>query len=417
MYQTRRLSDQRKLVSPLALLISLILSTLTRADAIKLSGLWIEDVTIQGINDSTLTYVTSVANEAQCKLADVQGIRLTAIPELGQAEAMLESGKDLPRAVALLGEVRGKAGQAWLRDWATYRQMFAAAAAQQPMEAVNAYLTLARSAPTAFYLQSFPPQGLKAITNDSLRQEILRVVDAGLGQIEGEAAVAVKQLRTDIAGIQFSPAGAPDDAANDDGQTALPPTPTEAPAAPDKPVLPRNTPKIAYVVDASGSLMDTLPFVIQELKKTINELSDQQSFTVIFAVDGKALEIPPSGLKQATPELKEHVIAWLNPRAGNIAPGGATDLLPSISQALGYRPQLLYILSDNVTGRGQHEREQKALAAEIERANTGGTKINTIQLFYPDALTAYGFEPTLKIISDKTGGVYKFVDAGELGLR
>ncbi len=178
-----------------------------------------------------------------------------------------------------------------------------------------------------------------------------------------------------------------------------------------------NARQIAFIIDASGSLIDTLPFVIQELKKTINELSDQQSFTVIFAVDGKVIEVPPAGLKKATPELKERVMAWFDPRAGNIVPRGVTDPVPAITQALRYRPQLLYILSDNITGRGQYERDQQVLLAEIERANTGGTKINTLQFLYPDGLTAYGFEPTLKIISTKTGGVYKFVDAGELGLR
>ncbi len=178
-----------------------------------------------------------------------------------------------------------------------------------------------------------------------------------------------------------------------------------------------NVEQFAFIIDASGSLIDTLPFVIRELKKTIDGLSEKQSFTVIFAVDGKVLEVPPAGLKLATPETKERIMAWFDPQAGNVVPRGATDPMPAITQALRYRPQLLYILSDNITGRGQYERDQKVLLAEIDRANTGGTKISTVQFLYPDALTAYGFEPTLKIISDKTGGTYKFVDAGELGLR
>ncbi len=178
-----------------------------------------------------------------------------------------------------------------------------------------------------------------------------------------------------------------------------------------------NARKIAFIIDASGSLIDTLPFVIQELKKTINDLSDQQSFAVIFAVDGHVVEMPPSGLTPATPEMKEKAMAWMDPRAGNVVPRGLTDPVPAVIQALRYRPDLLYILSDNITGRGHYERDQKELLAEIERANSAGTKINTLQFLYKDPLEAYGFQPTLKVISDKSGGVYKLVDAGELGLR
>ena len=65
-----------------------------------------------------------------------------------------------------------------------------------------------------------------------------------------------------------------------------------------------NAYKIIYIVDASGSLIDTLPFVIKELKRSINELSDRQEFNVIFFQAGDAIEVnvPRRGWKSATSE-------------------------------------------------------------------------------------------------------------------
>lgn len=184
-----------------------------------------------------------------------------------------------------------------------------------------------------------------------------------------------------------------------------------------------NAKRIAYVVDASGSLMDSLPFVILELKRSIAELSEQQSFTIIFyqvGLDGKSkvVEVPPRGLKRADAETKQRVIEWIDTSAGNVIPAGKTNPVAAVKQALAYRPQLLFLLSDNITGSGQYELDQKTLLSEIKRANRDNTKINTIQFLYPDQLAQVaGMKGTLETIAADTGGIYKFVDAHELGLR
>ncbi len=197
-----------------------VMASQSLADAVKLGGFWIEDVTIQSISDGNINYVSSAGSEAQRKLKDVQGLRLTAMPDLGEAEALLENGKELPKAVNLLAGVRSKARQDWLRDWATYRQMVAAAAAQQPMEAVNAYLALARSKPGDFYLQAFPPEAIKAVSNESLKQAIIRALDAAAPQLQGDAAKAVKDLRIKVAAVKFGDAVSnPDNGTQPGGDT------------------------------------------------------------------------------------------------------------------------------------------------------------------------------------------------------
>ena len=180
-----------------------------------------------------------------------------------------------------------------------------------------------------------------------------------------------------------------------------------------------NARRLVYLIDASGSLMDTLDFVILELKRSINDLNPQQSFTVIFFQGGEQpKEVPATrGIRPATPEIKLKVIEWIDRDAGNVFPKLSADPIPALKLALQYHPQLVFILSDNITGRGRYEVDQRRLLREIERANKGQTAINTIQFIYRDTLESYGLKPTMEEIADRNGGLYKFVDAKELGIE
>jgi hypothetical protein len=175
--------------------------------------------------------------------------------------------------------------------------------------------------------------------------------------------------------------------------------------------------RVAFLIDASGSLIDTLPFVITELKKSINTLREKQEFTVIFFQGDQVIEIPPRGLKPAIPSTKIKAMRWIDPGSGHVVPHGKTNPLAGVKKALSYRPQLLFILSDNITGSGQNELDQETVVAQVRKANIANTRINTIQFLYPDSLTRFGKQPTLKIISNDSGGTYKFVDRRSLGLE
>ena len=177
-----------------------------------------------------------------------------------------------------------------------------------------------------------------------------------------------------------------------------------------------NAKRIIYVVDASGSLLDSLPFVLAELKRSISELSEKQVFNVIFfnanlGGSQQVVEVPPGNMRVADSANKQRAIEWIDATAGNIIPGGKTDPIPAVKRALAQNPQLMFLLSDNITGRGIYELDQDTLLAEIKRANRGNAKINTIQFLYPDRIG------TLQKIADSTGGIYKYVDAREVGLR
>jgi len=181
-----------------------------------------------------------------------------------------------------------------------------------------------------------------------------------------------------------------------------------------------NAKRISYIIDASGSLMDTLPFVMSELKRSINGLSEQQSFTVVFFGDGgKVTEIPPPGLKPITSDTRTNAFKWMDIEEGNVVPGGQAGHGPldALKKVLSYKPDLIFMLSDNITGQGRYEITQATLRGEIKTANKNKTKINTIQFLYPDPLVKIpGMRPTLEVISQDSGGLHKFVSGKELGL-
>jgi len=177
-----------------------------------------------------------------------------------------------------------------------------------------------------------------------------------------------------------------------------------------------NALQLVYVIDASGSLVDSLEFVIVELKRSISDLTGRQRFSVIFFQgDRPPLEVPPHGLQAATPQRKQAVKKWIDLDSGNITAAGTTNPVPAIELALKYNPQLIILLSDNITGQeGMYEIKQKQLLQAIEQANRHDTKISTIQFLHRDPLEAAGLPPTMKLIAQRNGGRYRFIDEQEL---
>jgi len=176
-----------------------------------------------------------------------------------------------------------------------------------------------------------------------------------------------------------------------------------------------NARTVAYVVDASGSLIDSLPFVINELKDSFRKLSDEQRFTVIFFQQGIAIEVPAPnrGMKVASRENIKKVSDWITLENGNIVPRGSSNPVKAVQLALAYKPDLIYILSDNITGRGRYAIDQTELLDIIRKTKASrgatNTRINTIQFLYPDPLE------TLRKIAEQNEGRYRYVDASVVG--
>ena len=190
-----------------------------------------------------------------------------------------------------------------------------------------------------------------------------------------------------------------------------------------------NARNIAFIVDASGSMVDVLPFVVNELKRVVNELKPAQNITIImFSGDG-VYEVPGGGgvrgLRPCTPRFKEDIREWVSLENFRYETGGrgSQNVQQAIERALSYKPQLVFLLSDNLTGGGQgatqHEIFQDDLAKAIRDANKfkPPAKFNTIQFLYQDPLVRAGLKGTLQLIADETGGNYKFIGARDLNLE
>lgn len=179
-----------------------------------------------------------------------------------------------------------------------------------------------------------------------------------------------------------------------------------------------NARRIAFVIDASGSLIDNFPFVISELKRSVSQLSGRQYFTVIFYQGQDVIEVPPFGIdaKRATPAIKQQVNDWLSADQYNITPKGTTNPVKALRLAFRYEPHLVFLLSDAITGQGQYEIDQLKLLKEIERVNRSGTKINTLQFLQKDPLEKAGLTGTMELIAKENGGDPTFVTKEQLNI-
>ncbi|HWB18886.1 MAG TPA: hypothetical protein VG711_01185 [Phycisphaerales bacterium] len=178
-----------------------------------------------------------------------------------------------------------------------------------------------------------------------------------------------------------------------------------------------NARRIVYVIDASGSMIAHLPFVVNELVRSMSALNEQQSFGVVFFQGNKAKwATPENSLMKATKEEKSKVEKWIK---DTIIPRGRSNPLEALRGALRLKPDVIFLLSTNITGSGEFEIDQKDLLAQLDELNpvseTNGRRpvqINCVQFLDPDPLG------TLAKIAEAHGGKqgYRFVSRQDLGL-
>lgn len=178
-----------------------------------------------------------------------------------------------------------------------------------------------------------------------------------------------------------------------------------------------NAQRIMYVIDASGSMIAYLQFILHELSKSLDSLTEQQSFGILFFQRNQAVAVPPARrLTAARANEIARSLQWID---DNVVPAGRSNPIPAIEQALRLQPDVIFILSVNITGAGHYEVDQRDLLARLNELNpndpaTGRrrTQINCIQFLDPDPLD------TLRLIAEEHGGPggYKFLSRQELGL-
>ena len=182
--------------------------------------------------------------------------------------------------------------------------------------------------------------------------------------------------------------------------------------------------RIVFVVDASGSMIGVFPFVIAELSRSLAKLSPAQSYAVIFFQRDEALLAPPRGrLTTATNEHVERTIRWIRGEPGRpptVVPTGRSNPMRALKAALELDPEVIFLLSSNVTGSGRYAVDLAELLEQLDQLNPidprsqrRETSINCIQFLDPDPLDA------LRRIVEQHGtdGGYRFLGRTELGLK
>jgi hypothetical protein len=159
---------------------------------------------------------------------------------------------------------------------------------------------------------------------------------------------------------------------------------------------------VVYVMDRSGSMSDTFGLLQRELMRAVGSLGADQLFNVIWFNEGRATELFPR-MKPATLDNKREAFAAIK----QIVPSGQTEPLDAVRRGLGYRPDVLFLLSD-----GDFGEENKRIMDTIRQRNRGrATRINTILFVYD---TMGEGELVLRRIAEDNGGVYKHVTEDEL---
>lgn len=139
-----------------------------------------------------------------------------------------------------------------------------------------------------------------------------------------------------------------------------------------------NSRRIAYVFDATADRHKALPYMVKELKRSIDSLQLNVAFTVIIVHGNQALESPPVGLKYSYPKAKKRVYDWLDKTVARISTDRYTrvEVTEALQWAFYYRPHIVWVLSSDV---------QRLVPESLDYliAKRRGAKINIIQFINP----------------------------------
>lgn len=159
----------------------------------------------------------------------------------------------------------------------------------------------------------------------------------------------------------------------------------------------RGVKSIVYVVDRSGSMLDTFGHVRGELRRSISGLRRSQKFHVIFFSSGEPVESPPRKLVSAIEARKTEFFDFLQ----SLSPQGSTHPEAAMRRALALEPDLIYFLTDGEFDRG--------LLGKLNEWNQSRrVRIYTIAFF--DAAGA----ALLEHIAREHKGEFKFVSEHDL---
>jgi hypothetical protein len=158
-----------------------------------------------------------------------------------------------------------------------------------------------------------------------------------------------------------------------------------------------NARRVAYIVDASGTMMSIFVNVRHELHKSIDVLKPSQAFNIFFFSESNVKPYSKDSLRAATPDNKRNAYKF----AESVIATGATDPIPAIRMAFQQKPELIYILTDGF----ENATSLQAIVDEFRRLNPDKkVKVNALLI---RSAPAPELEKVLREIVKENGGVYK----------
>ncbi|MEO0515355.1 MAG: FHA domain-containing protein [Planctomycetota bacterium] len=185
------------------------------------------------------------------------------------------------------------------------------------------------------------------------------------------------------------------------------------PAVPQTPVNPAvlNAPRrVAFLVDISGTMVDSMPQLRAHLADAIDRLEPDTAFTVLLFRQNQAIELPPTGLRIASASARSQAIRWLNDDlsqgAGAVQLGGRSDPTRALNTALDYAVSDLVVLSDNALGKRAKPNGGDLGVLDLMDAleDHPDIKLHAVQFNYADE------RQLLRQLTDRFDGDYQFVE-------
>jgi len=165
---------------------------------------------------------------------------------------------------------------------------------------------------------------------------------------------------------------------------------------------------VVYVVDASGSMVDSMnQGVLTWLETQVGSLRPDDTFTVMFFRDDEVLETPPAGLKPGRRVQQAKALDWMAPESGNMRPRGRSRPLAALRLAASYQASEIVLLTDDNFGlRSGEDVSPDALTQMLRPTGPDAAMptVHAVQFFYEDTTGR------LKDIANAFGGRYEFVE-------
>ena len=165
-----------------------------------------------------------------------------------------------------------------------------------------------------------------------------------------------------------------------------------------------NAHKYVYILDHSGSMLETFDYLREEAKRSVNGMLPVQSFSVVMVSESASVIFP--ALVRATPDNKKE---FANKIATYAAKGQNDELLEPFKEAFvkafAMQPEIIWFLTDG--------KSDPKLIQVVDDLNKGKkVRVNTIgYLTEHDPMC----EDQLKDIAKHNGGQFKSVKEQDLG--